>query len=188
MASYSCCYVCEHAYSQFFFTLWVFNLSEGLSETISLPPKIEVRSAYTLPSRDTTGGITLDMLLSFLSIWLTNLVLLSRIENQDYYSADFIDESSILEAAVCQANQRRWVDWKLYSITAKTFCKIYFYVVSVSPRRLWSMRNVDNFHFVSLFKELSYAQGSFSYHVTDGSSGKYAAINWGPRYFIDTQC
>lgn len=34
-----------------------------LSETAPLPPKVGIRSAYTLPSPDPTYGITLGMLL-----------------------------------------------------------------------------------------------------------------------------
>lgn len=138
----------------------------SIRNNLSLPPKIGVRSAYTLPSPGSTRRITLYMLLSFLSIWSTNFVfyLSSRLQFAKQIKDDELTGS-------------------FYSITAKTFSKIYFYVVSVSPHRLWLMRNVD----VSLFKELSYAQGSFSYHVTNGSWGKYGAISWGPRYFIDTQ-
>lgn len=33
--------------------------AEALSETVSLPPKVEVRSAYTLSSSDSTRGTVL---------------------------------------------------------------------------------------------------------------------------------
>lgn len=50
---------------------YVFSWAEELSETTCLPPKVEVMSAYTLPSPNPTRGITLDML----------FLLLNRVDN-----------------------------------------------------------------------------------------------------------